>query len=511
MRIIDPHHLLSHAQTALLHSSVALPFVLGKYRSLDDILVSLKVDVIIEPGIVTRPIPPELKEAEKYWEDKVRRLKRQRDYEDIHVTSDEEEEAIMNQNIIRGELESWGAMPLRGLYEPTRNVIRLYPEEMITEYSGKRMDELLVSTLAHETMHAYFNRPGHEKFPYVIHVEEPLAEFGMLLYLYETSSSYYSWAYADVSGNVTCYKYGAKLMDQHLTASTTPSPERKYLEDYKILLPVYAMHKPTLIQREAVVAATCFDFDKRTVTVHIKVKEKKILDLTRRNVALAEAMIAHDSKYARSGNRTAGPAKNYKGSTAYWMTQLYNYLQSFYGKKVSATVTVVKDTVTKAVEAVDRENSTHLNADGVGRKELTKRIMDTILYNNLFDILRDRKKGFKFIEDLAELTHPTSPKHSPRSNYSFATKFCHYACFYFFEGKEEQDNYSKYDKVMAEALPMYLEAAGIKKANGSLYTEKDYNTVANYSLYSDLIDQLRDNRISRCGFDHLLWYYHKAK
>ena len=94
------------------------------------------------------------------------------------------------------------------------------------------MGELLVSTLAHEAMHAYFNRPGHETFPYIYYVEEPLAEFGMLLYLHETKSKFYKWAYDDVKSKTTCYKYGANLMDQCLYEGT-PSLTRDYLEAYR--------------------------------------------------------------------------------------------------------------------------------------------------------------------------------------------------------------------------------------------------------------------------------------
>ena len=66
---------------------------------------------------------------------------------------------------------------------------------MKDEYGGQTMKELLASTLAHEAMHAYFDRQGHDRFPYVIRVEEPLAEFGMLLYLHETKQRhYFHWA-----------------------------------------------------------------------------------------------------------------------------------------------------------------------------------------------------------------------------------------------------------------------------------------------------------------------------
>jgi hypothetical protein len=103
---------------------------------------------------------------------------------------------------------------------------------------ASKMDEYLVSTFAHEVMHAYFNRPEHEKYPYAMFVEEPLAEFGMLLYLHETSSPYYEWAHNTVSDKKCCYGYGAKIMDQYSGGDTSL---KTYLEEYKIPIGEYQM------------------------------------------------------------------------------------------------------------------------------------------------------------------------------------------------------------------------------------------------------------------------------
>lgn len=247
MNIIDNHSLLNLQQVDLLHKSVSLPFRMEKFQSLDDILTTLKVDVIIEPGIIKRQRPSYLDEAEKFWREEVDRLKRTRKDESnpyINCSAmDEYCNALNKLEEIQGEKNVWSSMTLRGLYDPKQNVIKLYPEEMAQEDGGTRMDELLVSTLAHETMHAYFNRPRHKSFPYVLFVEEPLAEFGMLLYLHEAVNNYYKWAYQDVSDKKTCYRYGAKLMDQHLNEGQNSSV-RKYLEAYKIRLDNYAM--PTM-------------------------------------------------------------------------------------------------------------------------------------------------------------------------------------------------------------------------------------------------------------------------
>ena len=205
-------------------------FNFGGYSSIDDILDKLGVNVILESGISKRVVP-RVKDAKKFWEEEYRGTNNDKILKEIA----EKKLGMVNESIY-----FWEKMPLRGCYIPDENVIKLYPDEMQTEYDGKRMEELIVSTLAHETMHAYFNRPGHNNYPYVVLVEEPLAEFGMLLYLKETNCVFYDWAKADVARKKTCYRYGANLMDQHLSAGQSSSL-RKYLEAYKIMLPVYSV------------------------------------------------------------------------------------------------------------------------------------------------------------------------------------------------------------------------------------------------------------------------------
>lgn len=215
------------------------PFNFGGYSSIDDILDKLGVNVILESGIAKRGVPKELKDAEKFWEEEYRKLWEENSGTNNDKIRKDRQIAEINWGMARQSIYFWEEMPLRGCYIPDENVIKLYPDEMKGEYDGKRMEELIVSTLAHEVMHAYFNRPGHNNYPYAVLVEEPLAEFGMLLNLKETNCVFYDWAKADVASKNTCYRYGANLMDQHLSAGQSSSL-RNYLEDYKIMLPVYS-------------------------------------------------------------------------------------------------------------------------------------------------------------------------------------------------------------------------------------------------------------------------------
>lgn len=221
--LIDKDGLLKTNQKNTLYENAALNFELGKYKSLADILYQEGVKVQICKGIPERleKLPNDyLKEFEEYWQGKLQsnnvseRAKAERAIGDIK----KERKYIENTK-------------LRGCYFPKRKIIELYPEEMATEYAGKRMTELLVSTLAHEVMHAYFDRKGHSHYPYAYFVEEPLAEFGMLLYLQETGLfKILAWATTDVANKQSCYHYGAVLYDQYMNWNPFL---RRYLEEYK--------------------------------------------------------------------------------------------------------------------------------------------------------------------------------------------------------------------------------------------------------------------------------------
>lgn len=229
LNIVDNHGLLTPQQAVLLNDSASVAFEFGEFKSIDDILSSLEVKVVIEPGIVKADTPDSLLNTVEYWRKEMEAARGSDDVEYRRMASDIFEAIFREEKNFSHEL--------RGLYDPKDKVIRLYPEEMKTEYGGNRMDELLVSTLVHEAMHAYFDRPGHEMFPYLYFVEEPLAEFGMLLYLKETGSEYYDWAHKDVADKKSCYRFGADLMTQHLNHGAESTPQRKSLETYKYDIP----------------------------------------------------------------------------------------------------------------------------------------------------------------------------------------------------------------------------------------------------------------------------------
>ncbi len=225
-------------------------------------------------------------------------------------------------------------------------------------------------------------------------------------------------------------------------------------------------------------------------------RNHKMAKLTRENVAKAEAMIRNDSAYIRSSDINAAPNEKYGGSTAYWMTQLKGVLIDGQENKLYSYEEIIKG----AVEAVDRENSTHLNSDNCGRQEITERIC-RFECNELIKCLKAPE--YKDMLLIREISRVTSAKKRARTNISFASKFCHYACFYLFEGTEFQDNYPIYDRILKTVLVWYLD-----------YYSIDHFDLRTYKGYREAVDSVifasRGN-ISRNGFDHLLWYFHKGR
>lgn len=225
------------------------------------------------------------------------------------------------------------------------------------------------------------------------------------------------------------------------------------------------------------------------------------VELTEDNAARVEAMIASNSTYKNSSNSTCGPKGKYKGSTAYWVKAFENCVKNNSGN--------YPDIIRNIVEAVDRENSTHLNADKAGYDEITERICGYAV-STLLDLLKnpDPSTGPKYVL-IDELSKPVISNGKSRANFSFATKFCHYMAFYLFDGKPEQDNFSIYDGIMEKAIRKHAKQLGIAIPK-NLKSFKGH-----YVEYMKTIDDVRDackkngEDLSRNDLDHLLWYYYK--
>ena len=241
-----------------------------------------------------------------------------------------------------------------------------------------------------------------------------------------------------------------------------------------------------------------------------------LVELSAENVAKVEAMIHTDSKYRLSlGN-------NYedKEYSPYWITQLGKLLRE------EPADCCYEKAICKIVDLLDKENGTHLTADITEDKKtdaskvMKERIIKLIEKNKGNDILKflkDPNANTNRTDLIEILSKPTTEINSkkPRRHLSFASKFCHYACFYIFKGEDAQDNFSIYDKFVLEALPYYLDyykekkkiddSIDLKKEKGdSHYKYDDFQTAIRAVIKAS------DCEISRNGFDHLLWYYFKG-
>ena len=199
-------------------------FTFGGFTSLNNMLSELEVKLVISPDTPKRIVPSGISEWVLYWENELQRLEKGLgpEYKNIQFYKD----ALKELEKAKKEVNAWSAMALLGRYDRFQKEIILYPNNM----PGQDRKEYLVTTFVHEAMHAYFDRHPRELFPYVATVEEPLAEFGMLLFLKETNNNYYQWAYDNVVSKETCYRYGAALMDRYEKGD---NQIRQDLESYK--------------------------------------------------------------------------------------------------------------------------------------------------------------------------------------------------------------------------------------------------------------------------------------
>ena len=248
-----------------------------------------------------------------------------------------------------------------------------------------------------------------------------------------------------------------------------------------------------------------------------------IAALTRKNSDFIEAVLKLDSNYKKE-SQYIPPHKDFKldkhasksnrlycGSTKFWFDEMakdnskYSYEECVLG----------------AVISIDRSNSTHLETTQNGRKEMAKRITKRCpdiesLRRSLLTPFKSSEKdhliscmirtGFKSIKDGSDMYY-----------LSFASKFCSYASSYL--GLEI--DYSKYDNVVAKALPKYCMTYCNEKVGKTTFlvknnvTEKYKNRLGVYEKYSQKIAQIIDtldknNKLTRDEFDHVIWYGSKG-
>lgn len=223
--------------------------------------------------------------------------------------------------------------------------------------------------------------------------------------------------------------------------------------------------------------------------------------LSRRNVALAEAMIANNSSY-RPKKRCGSSAETGDMDSA--PTKLCQVLLG----KIEVSDNEYPCIVGEAVNEVDMAYSTHLNADRASREKTRERI-EAFGRQRLLACLRyPNKDGYALFRTLEART--TEAK-GGRMNPSFASKFCHEMCQKLFEGEPEQDNYPVYDNVVSNGLCRYVKHFDL---SGVSVPKRVRNRPFDYDGYCTCVNAVIGRAcdpISRTGFDHLVWYYFKGR
>lgn len=212
--------------------------------------------------------------------------------------------------------------------------------------------------------------------------------------------------------------------------------------------------------------------------------ENGMVALTEKNARFINAVLSVDSAYKAAET-------GMEGST--------QALFRKYG------ITVCESELTEQIRALNRENSTHLYAaDGF---DLTvKKIMSI---HNLKDRLKRRDEAL--VGEIAS----ASPG---RNNFSFASKYCTYACRYCLD-EPYKDGYCIYDRVLEQTIPYYaryfLKERYISRKKSTLHNlvVKEHN----YKAYIDLIDRIIEAAYNENGygvshkdFERILWYCYKG-
>lgn len=224
-----------------------------------------------------------------------------------------------------------------------------------------------------------------------------------------------------------------------------------------------------------------------------------LVALSRRNVALAEAMIENNSAYMTERSADNKSAVDLE-------TALGSLCQALRGE-IELSAADYSQNVERVVNGIDSVNSTRLNADKVGRTVARDRILG-FERKRLVQCLYD-PEGTEY-ELFYSLAEPTKGTEGGRRNPSFASKFCHHVCLRLFEGEKQQDNYPVYDNIASAALRKYVEHFSLDVRVPSRLRGKPFD-YPGYRACVDAVIECAQDEISRTGFDRLVWYYFKGR
>ncbi len=247
---------------------------------------------------------------------------------------------------------------------------------------------------------------------------------------------------------------------------------------------------------------------------------------TKKNLALLHALLRYDSNYSASEDDKDG--------------------NTYAGMLAKNGVPRAYDDLYTVIKSIDKFSSTHLASEGRGGGG--KGIEKTAKYiaDSMADGLKERlsSRDDTLINEIATLGGK-----GKKNNFSFATKFCAYACV--FAKDIRSDNFCVYDNVLANVLPYYAylySFEGIdlpeswrkdppdldrichrsrnKDKNGDKRIISDIDSLCrqnlenhDYALYRHIVDstirgileQSELDNLSYKDFDQLIWYYFKGR
>ncbi len=243
-------------------------------------------------------------------------------------------------------------------------------------------------------------------------------------------------------------------------------------------------------------------------------EDNSITALTLKNSEFIEAVVGLDSNYSRESKDTP-PDNKYGGSTFYWFNKMQN------GSNF-------KECLSEFISAIDRSNSTHLEASNDGEKSGRQIVLDRILARcqNVDDLKHALEN--KIVDEnhlIGVLCASMAAKRGERYNLSFATKLCSYAAEYF----KLSVQYPKYDNVVASNLPKYTMYYLNEDENANTYLINDAekrrckgDRAANlklrldkYNHYRKSLDSIKAKLcannidLSLSEIDHIIWYCNK--
>lgn len=213
INICDLQNLLNYHQHSLLQTIAIHDFPSKEQKKIYEWIKEREIKVVIDENVKERSIPKE-------FEEHLNQLKNECDEAERRI-SPEDEKTRRDYERALDDYKWWYSSSLDeilGEYIKDEKKIVLYPNAMKNAAKNPNdEDNLLRTTFVHEVMHAYFNRDDkREKLPYILQIEEPLAEFGMLKFMKDYDKNLYEWALDNVSKKNNFYGLGADLMKAYL-------------------------------------------------------------------------------------------------------------------------------------------------------------------------------------------------------------------------------------------------------------------------------------------------------